>query len=93
MVTAVMAAPVPPPTIAAMPTMAKVVTPSPATGWIGADRRRRKRRRCVAPMNSDGEKMPPEEPEPRLTEVAHSLAKNSSASSPVRSSRPRGSPG
>ena len=28
----------------------------------------------VAPMNSDGEKMPPEEPEPRLIEVASSLA-------------------
>ena len=31
----------------------------------------------VAPMNSDGEKMPPEAPEPRLTEVAQSLAANS----------------
>ena len=28
----------------------------------------------VAPMNSDGEKMPPEAPEPRLIEVAHSFA-------------------
>ena len=35
----------------------------------------------VAPMNSDGEKMPPEAPEPRLTEVAQSLAANNSSSS------------
>ena len=35
----------------------------------------------VAPMNSDGEKMPPDEPEPRLSEVASSLQTNSSASS------------
>ena len=28
----------------------------------------------VAPMNSDGEKMPPEAPEPRLVEVAKSFA-------------------
>ena len=32
----------------------------------------------VAPMNSDGEKIPPEAPEPRLIEVAASLAANSS---------------
>ena len=30
-------------------------------------------------MNSDGEKMPPEEPEPRLSEVASSLQTNSSS--------------
>ena len=35
-------------------------------------------------MNSDGEKMPPDAPEPRLTEVANSLAANSSASSAGR---------
>ena len=29
----------------------------------------------VAPMNSEGEKMPPDEPEPRLSEVAASLAR------------------
>ena len=33
----------------------------------------------VAPMNSDGEKMPPEAPEPRLIEVAASLATNSNS--------------
>ena len=32
-------------------------------------------------MNSDGEKMPPDEPEPRLSEVASTLQTNSSASS------------
>ena len=32
-------------------------------------------------MNSDGEKMPPEAPEPRLTEVAQSLAANNKTSS------------
>jgi hypothetical protein len=35
----------------------------------------------VAPMNSEGEKIPPEAPEPRLTEVAASLAANRSKSS------------
>ncbi len=35
----------------------------------------------VAPMNSDGEKMPPEAPEPRLIEVAKTLAAKSRASS------------
>ena len=39
-------------------------------------------------MNSDGEKMPPDEPEPRLTEVAKSLPANSSSSSPARSRWP-----
>jgi hypothetical protein len=39
-------------------------------------------RPIVAPMNSDGEKIPPEEPDPRLSEVASSLQKNSSRSSP-----------
>ena len=34
-------------------------------------------------MNSDGEKMPPEAPEPRLTVVANSLATNSPSSSPA----------
>ena len=38
----------------------------------------------VAPMNSEGEKMPPEEPEPRLSEVASSLQTNSSSSRPGR---------
>ena len=35
----------------------------------------------VAPMNSEGEKIPPDEPEPRLTVVANSLQTNNSASS------------
>jgi hypothetical protein len=30
-------------------------------------------------MNSEGEKMPPDEPEPRLMQVASSLQKNSSS--------------
>ena len=81
MVTAVMAAPVPPPTIAAMPIIAQVVTPSPSTGWMALIAAP-KAPPMVAPMNSDGEKMPPEAPEPRLTEVAHNLAANSSASRP-----------
>ena len=34
-------------------------------------------------MNSEGEKMPPDEPEPRLAEVAASLHTNSSASRPT----------
>ena len=33
-------------------------------------------------MNSDGEKMPPDDPEPRLTEVAKILPANSNSSSP-----------
>ena len=33
----------------------------------------------AAPMKSDGEKIPPEEPDPRLIEVAASLLTNSSA--------------
>ena len=39
-------------------------------------------------MNSDGEKIPPEEPEPRLTDVANSLQTKSSASSQARVSWP-----
>ena len=39
MVTAVIAAPVPPPTMAAMPTMAKVGTLMPATGWTAVTKR------------------------------------------------------
>ena len=39
-------------------------------------------------MNSDGEKMPPDEPEPRLSEVASSLQANSRASKPEPPSLP-----
>ena len=42
----------------------------------------------VAPMKSDGEKIPPEAPEPRLTVVANSLQRNSNASSPAAVSWP-----
>jgi hypothetical protein len=74
MVTAVITAPVPPPTMAPMPTMAKagtlsgVMTPAELS-------RAAKAPPSVAPMNSDGEKMPPEDPEPRLSDVASSLAR------------------
>ncbi len=40
----------------------------------------------VAPMNSDGEKIPPDEPEPSVSDVASSLATNSTVSSPVETS-------
>ena len=75
MVTAVMAAPVPPPTMAAIPIMAQVVTPMPSTG---ANRftRTPKAPPSVAPMNKDGEKIPPDAPDPRLIEVAAILAAN-----------------
>ena len=75
MVTAVIAAPVPPPTIAAMPMIAPVVAVTPSIGCtavIAAP----KAPPIVAPMNNEGEKMPPDAPEPRLTEVANSLATN-----------------
>ena len=80
MVTAVMAAPVPPPTIAAMPMMAQAVTLKPVDRMNGVDQAPNAPP-TVAPMNSEGEKMPPEAPEPRLTEVAQSLAANSTTSS------------
>ena len=75
MVTAVMAAPVPPPTMAAMPTIAEVVVVTPSTGCT-AVRRAPNAPPIVAPMNSDGEKMPPDDPDPRLIEVAQSFATN-----------------
>jgi hypothetical protein len=37
----------------------------------------------VAPMNKEGEKMPPDEPDPRLVDVASALQTNSSASNPT----------
>ena len=73
MVTAVIAAPVPPPTIAAMPTMAKAGTLTPAEGSSRFASAAKAPPR-VAPMNSDGEKIPPDEPEPRLSDVASSFA-------------------
>ena len=72
MVTAVIAAPVPPPTIAAMPMIAKVGTLTPSIGWI-AVMKAPNAPPMVAPMNSDGEKIPPDDPEPRLVEVAQQL--------------------
>ena len=69
----------PPPTIAAMPTMAKLAT-SIGNGTCSAFSAAAKAPPIAAPMNSEGEKMPPEEPEPRLTEVANSLATNRNSS-------------
>ena len=51
------------------------------TGSCSAEQRAAKAPPSVAPMNSDGEKMPPDEPEPRLSEVASSLQTNSRTSS------------
>ena len=87
MVTAVIAAPVPPPTMAAMPMMAQVVTPKPSIGWTALTRTP-KAPPMVAPMNSEGENIPPEAPEPRLIEVATSLAANSNSSSAGRLKSP-----
>ena len=42
----------------------------------------------VAPMNSDGEKMPPDEPEPRLSDVASELAQKQQRKQPRRRRRP-----
>ena len=39
-------------------------------------------------MNSEGEKIPPEEPDPRLVDVASSLQTNSSANSQAAVSWP-----
>jgi hypothetical protein len=87
MVTAVIAAPVPPPTMAAMPIMAPVVAVTPSSG-CNAVSRPPKAPPIDAPMNSEGEKIPPEAPQPRLIEVAHSLATNSIASSAGSASSP-----
>ena len=76
-VTAVIAAPVAPPTIAPMPTIAKagrliwqVGQQHRDDGGEGSP--------IVAPMNSDGENTPPDEPEPRLIDVASNLQTNNS---------------
>ena len=42
----------------------------------------------VAPMNSDGEKMPPEAPEPRLSEVASELRDEQQRQQPERRKLP-----
>ena len=92
MVTAVIAAPVAPPTIAAMPTMAKAGTlTSTAGNNICASAPNAPP--SVAPMNSEGEKIPPDEPEPRLSEVAGSLARKQQRQEGRRASRrPAGCP-
>ena len=64
-----------------MPTMAKDGM-SMANGTWSAESMAANAPPIVAPINSDGEKIPPEEPDPRLSEVASSLQKNSSRSSP-----------
>jgi hypothetical protein len=69
MATAVIAAPVPLPTIAPMPTMAKA-GPLIARPGSSHDTSAAKELPSIAPMNSDGEKIPPDAPDPRLTEVA-----------------------
>ena len=78
MATAVIAAPVPLPTIAPMPTMANAGTligrPGNSADVAAANAPPR-----VAPMNSDGEKMPPDEPEPRLTDRRQQLARHTAA--------------
>ena len=73
MATAVITAPVPPPTIAPMPTMAKAGTLS-CSGRAALNRAAKAPPR-VAPMKSEGEKMPPDEPEPRLSDVANALSR------------------
>ena len=83
MVTAVMAAPVPPPTIAAMPIMAQVGTPTPSTGWMAVDQAPNAPP-TVAPMNSEGEKMPPDAPEPRLSRGRKQLARRTAPASSAR---------
>src|SRR5579872_7072564 len=78
MTTAVITAPVPPPTIAPMPTIANAGTLrggiNPVLFSAAANAPP-----SVAPMNSEGEKMPPDDPEPRLKDVATSFETNSSA--------------
>ena len=69
MATAVSAAPVALPTIVPMPTMAKAGILIGRPGKI-IDASAANAPPRVAPMNSEGEKMPPDEPEPRLTDVA-----------------------
>ena len=73
MVTAVIAAPVPPPTIAAMPTIANAGMLMSAEGNKCCASAPKAPPR-VAPMNSDGEKIPPDDPDPRLSEVAVNFA-------------------
>ncbi len=75
------------PTIAPMPTIANAGRLISAPGTSVPTRLANAAPR-VAPMNSDGEKMPPDEPEPRLMQVAASLQTNSSSSSPPAASPP-----
>ena len=81
--TAVIAALVAPPTIAPMPIIAKA---GRLIGMPGAIARMSPANAApiVAPMNRDGEKMPPDEPEPRLSEVAASSHPNNRASRPAK---------
>jgi hypothetical protein len=63
-----------------MPTIAKAGTLM-SSGTSRAVRADAKAPPIVAPMNSDGEKIPPDEPEPRLVVVANGLQTNNSANS------------
>ncbi len=68
-----MAAPVAPPTIAAMPIIANTATEMAGSGKIMCATAP-KAAPSVAPMNSEGEKMPPDDPEPRLSDRRQKLA-------------------
>ena len=61
-----------------MPTMANAGHADRQTGKDGDGSSPANAPPSVAPMNSDGEKMPPDEPEPRLNDVASSLQAYSS---------------
>ena len=77
-----MTPPVPAPTIAAMPTIAADGPVRPACGRA-RPATAAKAAPSVAPRNSEGEKIPPEAPHPRLIVVATSFNANSSASNPA----------
>jgi hypothetical protein len=82
MMMAVMTPPVPAPTMAAMPTIAADGKFKTACGRTSAARDA-KAAPSVAPRKSEGEKMPPEAPQPRLIVVANSLRTNSRTRRPV----------
>jgi hypothetical protein len=65
-----------------MPTTANSMTEKPASG-NRATPSAPNAAPSVAPMNSEGEKTPPEAPDPRLTEVAKSLPTKSAANSRI----------
>ena len=80
MTMAVMTAPVPAPIMAAIPTIAAEEAVRPECGSTDPDTAANEAP-SVAPRTSEGEKIPPVAPQPRLIVVASSLSTKSSASS------------